>query len=141
LRSASPENFVILNESRQSEVIGEVDFFSAPIFLHPKAIYLHRANQYQVTRLDWEGRKAYVKEVEVDYYTDAETKSDLKVLAINAEAQGGKALISHGEVSVTSVTVLYKKIKFQSHENVGWGDLDLPELEMPTNAFWFSFLR
>ncbi len=139
LRSASPENFVILNESKQSEVIGEVDYFSAPVFLHPKAIYLHRANQYQVTRLDWDGRKAYVKEVKVDYYTDAETKSDLKVLAVNGEVQSGEALISHGEVSVTSVTVLYKKIKFQTHENVGWGDLDLPELEMPTNAFWYAF--
>ncbi|MCK4373347.1 MAG: DEAD/DEAH box helicase, partial [candidate division Zixibacteria bacterium] len=62
LRSASPKNFVILNENKNSSVIGEVDYFSAPIFLHPEAIYLHRADQYQVTKLDWEGRKAYVKE-------------------------------------------------------------------------------
>ena len=139
LRSASPENFVILNESNRSEVIGEVDLFSAPIFLHPKAIYLHRANQYQVTEFDWEGRKAYVKEVEVDYYTDAETKSDLKVLEIDNEKQFGGASICSGEVSVTSVTVLYKKIKFQTHENVGWGKLDMPELEMHTHSFWYSY--
>ena len=74
LRSASPENFVILNESNNAEVIGEVDYFSAPIFLHPEAIYLHGARQFQVTQLDWEGKKAYVKESDVDYYTDAETK-------------------------------------------------------------------
>ncbi|MFZ1685733.1 MAG: DEAD/DEAH box helicase [Candidatus Zixiibacteriota bacterium] len=140
LRSASPENFVILNESDNARVIGEVDYFSAPIFLHPEAIYLHAANQYQVTKLDWEGKKAYVKEVEVDYYTDAETKSDLKVLAVNAETgEEASGMMQTGEVSVTCVTVLFKKIKFQTHENVGSGQLTLPEIEMHTNSFWYSF--
>jgi DEAD/DEAH box helicase domain-containing protein len=140
LRSASPENFVILNQSKNSEVIGEVDFFSAPIFLHPEAIYLHRAEQYQVTQLDWEGRKAYVKEVKVDYYTDAETKTDLKVLDIfNEEGTLDDARRYVGEVSLTSTTVLFKKIKFETHENVGWGELTMPELEMHTTAFWYSF--
>jgi DEAD/DEAH box helicase domain-containing protein len=140
LRSASPDNFVILNESDNASVIGEVDYFSAPIFLHPEAIYLHAARQYQVTKLDWDGKKAYVKEVEVDYYTDAETKTDLKVLQINLEeATIDDSRRSCGEVSVTSVTVMFKKIKFQTHENVGSGDLSLPELEMHTDAFWYSF--
>jgi DEAD/DEAH box helicase domain-containing protein len=139
LRSASPDNFVILNESSKTEVIGEVDYFSAPIFLHPEAIYLHAANQYQVTCLDWDGKKAYVKEVEVDYYTDAETKTDLKVLSVNNDAVFGDAAMSHGEVTVTNVTVLFKKIKFQTHENVGSGLLNLPELEMHTTAFWYAF--
>ncbi|MEW5796649.1 MAG: DEAD/DEAH box helicase [Candidatus Zixiibacteriota bacterium] len=139
LRSASPENFVILNESNHAEVIGEVDYFSAPIFLHPEAIYLHRAEQYQVTNLDWEGRKAYVKEVKVDYYTDAETKTDLKVLDVFEEdASLDRARRSVGEVSLTSTTVLFKKIKFETHENVGYGDLSMPELEMHTTAFWYS---
>ena len=139
LRSASPENFVILNESNNSEVIGEVDYFSAPMFLHPEAIYLHRANQYQVTKLDWKGRRAYVKEVAVDYYTDAETKSTLKVLAVNGEQTYADAILGNGEVAVSSVTVLYKKIKFETHENVGYGDLKLPELEMHTDSFWYAF--
>jgi DEAD/DEAH box helicase domain-containing protein len=140
LRSASPENFVILNQSNNCEVIGEVDYFSAPIFLHPEAIYLHRAEQYQVTQLDWEGRKAYVKETKVDYYTDAETKTDLKVLSIfNEEGTLDDARRYVGEVSLTSTTVLFKKIKFETHENVGWGELTMPELEMHTTAFWYSF--
>jgi DEAD/DEAH box helicase domain-containing protein len=140
LRSASPDNFVILNESRNAQVIGEVDWFSAPVFLHPEAIYLHGAQQYQVTRLDWQGKKAYVKEVEVDYYTDAETKTDLKVLAVHDETGTlDNARLHVGEVSVTSVTVLFKKIKFQTHENIGSGELKMPELEMHTEAFWYSF--
>jgi len=140
LRSASPDNFVILNQTRNSEVIGEVDYFSAPIFLHPEAIYLHGAAQYQVTQLDWEGKKAYVKEVSTDYYTDAETKSDLKVLRVEDEESTSDDSRRHwGEVSLTCTTVLFKKIKFETHENVGSGELTMPELEMHTNSFWYSF--
>ncbi|MCP4684672.1 MAG: DEAD/DEAH box helicase [bacterium] len=140
LRSATSENFVILNESKNAEVIGEVDYFSAPIFLHPEAIYLHGAAQYQVTKLDWEGKKAYVKEVDIDYYTDAETKTDLKVLQIEEETSTVDDARTHwGEVSLTCTTVLFKKIKFETHENVGSGDLKMPEIEMHTNSFWYSF--
>ncbi len=138
LRSASPDNFVILNESKNYEVIGEVDYFSAPIFLHPEAIYLHSARQYQVTKLDWEGKKAYVREANVDYYTDSDTKSELKVLDIDDERSVGEAVMSHGEVTVTNVTVMFKKIKFETHENVGSGHLKMPELEMHTHAVWYA---
>ncbi len=139
LRSASPDNFVILNQTDNNRVIGEVDYYSAPIFLHPEAIYLHDAEQFQVTELDWEGKKAYVKEAAVDYYTDAETKSDLKVLSVSDEKRVYDAVLSWGEVTVTMVTVLFKKIKFHTHENVGSGKLNLPELELHTNAFWYAF--
>jgi DEAD/DEAH box helicase domain-containing protein len=139
LRSASPENFVILDRSHQNRVIGDVDYFSAPEFLHPKAIYLHGAGQYQVEELDWEGRRAYVKEIDTDYYTDAETKTDLKVLEVEQEAlcSGGKKAL--GDVSLTSVAVLYKKIRFFTHENVGFGSLAMPEIEMHTTSFWYEF--
>lgn len=135
LRSASPDNFVILNTSNGNRVIGEVDYFSAPMLLHPEAIYIHLGNQYQVETLDWEGKKAYVKEDKVDYYTDAETKADLKVLEINQNA----GAMSWGEVSITNVTVLFKKIKFETHENVGSGKLSMPEIEMHTTSFWHEF--
>jgi DEAD/DEAH box helicase domain-containing protein len=139
LRSASPDNFVILNQSDNSRVIGEVDYYSASVFLHPEAIYLHDARQYQVTELDWEGKKAYVKEVEVDYFTDAETKSDLKVLTVADEKKVYDTTLAWGEVTVTMVTVLFKKVKFHTHENVGSGKLLMPELELHTHAFWYAF--
>ncbi len=135
LRSASPENFVILNTSDNNRVIGEVDYFAAPMLIHPEAIYIHLGDQYQVMKLDWEGKKAYVKEDKVDYYTDAETKADLKVL----ETIQDEGPLNWGEVSITNVTVLFKKIKFDTHENVGSGKLSLPEIEMHTTAFWYQF--
>jgi len=139
LRSASPENFVILNRSDKNKVIGEVDLFAAPVFLHPEAIYLHDAEQYQVKELDWDGRRAYVESVNVDYFTDAETKTDLKILTVEKLRRTPDTRLAYGDVSLTTVAVLYKKIKFFTHENVGSGRIHLPEQEMHTTAFWVDF--
>ena len=60
-------------------VIGEVDFVSALTTVHEKAIYLHGAQQYHVEHLDFKERKAYVKQVDVDYYTDAIRYTQVRV--------------------------------------------------------------
>jgi DEAD/DEAH box helicase domain-containing protein len=152
LRSASPENFVILNRTRNDRVIGEIDYFAAPELLHPEAIYMHGAETYQVKELDWEGRRAYVEEVDVDYYTDAESKTDLKMLEADEEREivpdgdpdaavdvDALPVIGHGDIALTRVVVLFKKVKFHTHENVGSGIVSLPEQEMHTTAFWYRF--
>jgi DEAD/DEAH box helicase domain-containing protein len=139
LRSAAPENFVILDSTDRNKIIGEMDYFSAPVFLYKDAIYLHGADQYQIEKLDWDGKKAYAKEVEVDYYTDAITKTDLKVLEVTEKSKEIAVNRAHGEVSVTTLTTMYKKIKFRTHENVGYGKINLPEQEMHTTAYWFEF--
>ena len=151
LRSASPENFVILNRSDNDRVIGEIDYFAAPELLHPEAIYMHGAETYQVKEIDWEGRRAYVEAVDVDYYTDAETKTDLKMLEADQEKElvpeGGDLsydidslpVVGHGDIALTRVVVMFKKIKFHTHENVGSGPVALPEQEMHTTAFWYRF--
>jgi DEAD/DEAH box helicase domain-containing protein len=139
LRSATPENFVILDSTDRNKIIGEVDYFSAPMFLYEDAIYLHGADQYQIEELDWEGKRAYAKEVEVDYYTDAITKTDIKVLEESEKKEGSLGNQVWGEVSVTTLTTNYKKIKFRTHENVGFGEIHLPEQEMHTTSFWFEF--
>ena len=144
LRTASSQNFVILNRDRDDAVIGEVDYYSAPELVFPDAIYMHQSQQFQVTELDWEGKKAYAKEVGVDYYTDAQTKADIKVLDVTTEVapagdEKGDTKAGWGEVAVTKTTVQFKKIKFHTHENVGWGKLNLPEIEMHTTSFWYQF--
>jgi DEAD/DEAH box helicase domain-containing protein len=150
LRSVTSDNFVIIDttggtdgdEDGESEVIGEVDFSSALTTVHPKAIYLHQGQQYHVERLDFEQRKAYVKSVNVDYYTDAIRYTQVRVLEIAEEQRiAGPAARAHGDVLVRSQVVGFKKIKFFTNENIGAGKLELPENEMHTTAFWITLER
>jgi DEAD/DEAH box helicase domain-containing protein len=150
LRSVTSDNFVIIDitggtngdEDGEPEVIGEVDFSSALTTVHPKAVYLHQGQQYHVERLDFEQRKAYVKSVNVDYYTDAIRYTQVRVLEIAEEERIlGPAARAHGDVLVRSQVVGFKKIKFFTNENVGAGKLELPENEMHTTAFWITLER
>ncbi len=139
LRSASPDNVVIVDTTRQERVIGEVDLFSAPELVHKDAIYMHEGKQYHVDNLDWERKKAYVHEVAVDYFTDAITKTDIKVLTVDEENPLQGITLRYGEIKVNTVTTGYKKIKLFTHENVGAGRVYLPEIEMHTTAGWVEF--
>jgi DEAD/DEAH box helicase domain-containing protein len=149
LRSVSSDNFVVVDVTRGSDVIGETSFTSGPSTLHEKAIYLLEGALYQVETLDFEGRKAYVRQIDCDYYTDAITYTKVTVLeemtpgVISGEVQGNntRCHCSHGEVHVSSRVVGFKKIKFYTNENVGSGELDLPEQQMHTTAYWLTIDR
>jgi DEAD/DEAH box helicase domain-containing protein len=139
LRAAAPENVVIIDTTPdRPRVLGEVDLFSAQVLVHERAIYLHDSVQYYVDRLEWHERKAYVHKVDVDHYTYANRAVTLKPLEVFAEAPatGGRRI--HGEVMVASLVTLFKKLKFVTDENVGWGPIDLPELELQTTAYWLT---
>lgn len=134
LRSLSQDNFVIIDTtSQRHRVIGEVDRFSAPMLIHEEAIYLHGGQQYQVEKLDYEEKKAYVTAVDVDYYTDADLAVKVRVLDVDQKTDNCYL----GEVAVMAKVPLYKKIKLYTHENVGWGKVSLPEEQMHTSAYWF----
>jgi DEAD/DEAH box helicase domain-containing protein len=137
LRVAAPENVVIIDTGGpRPQVIGEVDLFSAPTLVHENAIYLHETRQFHVDRLDWDERRAYVRPVDVDHYTQAELAVTLKPLEKFADAPGAAAEHSHGEVMVSSLATIYKKLRLETHENLGWGRIHLPELELHTTAYW-----
>ena len=139
LRAAAPENVVIIDTTpNRPRVLGEVDLFSAQVLVHERAIYIHESLQYYVDRLDWGEKKAYVHRVDVDHYTYANRAVTLKPLDVFAEAPatGGRRI--HGEVMVASLVTLFKKLKFVTDENVGWGPIDLPELELQTTAYWLT---
>ena len=142
LRSAAPENVVIIDTTPdRPRVLGEVDLFSAQVLVHERAIYMHESVQYHVDRLEWGERKAYVHRVDVDHYTYANRAVTLKPLDVFADAPaiGGRRV--HGEVMVASLVTLFKKLKFGTDENVGWGPIDLPELELQTTAYWVTAER
>jgi DEAD/DEAH box helicase domain-containing protein len=188
LRAITSDNFVIVDVTEGSRVIGETDYTSALSTLHEKAIYILEGALFQVERLDIEGRKAYVRSVECDYYTDAITYTKVNVLEeaetslgelgsgragcpspadgddTQLAALGERALPpgngstmvpdadvtipepnrsgrSHGDVHVVSRVVGFKKIRFYTNENVGSGDLDLPEQQMHTTSYWLTVPR
>lgn len=139
LRSASQENIVIIDRTKpKPQVIGETDRFSAMTLLHDEAIYLHQGIQYQVEFLDWEEKKAFVREVNVDYYTDANLAVQVDVLEIDHEKKSPNGTVSFGDVSVRAMATIFKKIKFDTHENIGSGPIHLPEEEIHTNACMLS---
>ncbi|MEO6351375.1 MAG: DEAD/DEAH box helicase [Candidatus Limnocylindrales bacterium] len=140
LRVGAPENVVIIDTTGHPRpvVIGEVDLFAAPVLVYENAIYLHESRQYHVDRLDWGERKAYVTSVDVDYYTQALLALTLKPLEKFAFAAAPAAERAHGEVMVSSIATLYKKLRLETHENLGWGKIHLPEMELHTTAYWVA---
>ncbi|MEH7418240.1 DEAD/DEAH box helicase [Neobacillus drentensis] len=143
LRSASQENVIIVDQSdiANVRVIGEMDRFSSMTLLHDEAIYLHQGTQYQVEKLDWDEKKAFVREVDVDYFTDANLAVQLKVLEVDKLHSHPEAEIGYGDVSVRAMATIFKKIKFETHENIGSGPIHLPEEELHTNAAWISLSK
>ena len=139
LRTAAQENVVIIDTTPdRPQVIGEVDLFAAQTLVHEGAIYLHESAQFHVDRLDWDERKAYVRRVDVDHYTQADRAVTLKPLDVfGRDAVAGGARL-HGEVMVASLATIYKKLKFLTNENLGWGRIHLPEIELQTTAYWLA---
>ncbi len=137
LRAAAEENVVIIDTTPdRPRVIGEIDIFAAQTLVHEDAIYMHESAQFHVDTLDWDERKAYVRRVDVDHYTYADRAVTLKPLDTfaTAPARGGDR--AHGEVMVSSLVSMFKKLKFGTDENLGWGPVHLPELELQTTAYW-----
>lgn len=143
LRSASQENVVIIDQTvpKGTKVIGEMDRYSAMTLLHEEAIYLHQGIQYQVEKLDWEEKKAYVTQVDVDYYTDANIAVELKVIAEDMNVKTGELQVSYGDISVLAMPTIFKKIRFDTHDNIGSGPITLPPEELHTSSVWISFQR
>lgn len=141
LRSASQENVVIIDQSvpAQTHVIGEMDRYSAMTLLHEEAIYLHQGTQFQVEKLDWEEKKAYVREVDVDYFTDANLAVELKVISEDKTRTFDGMTVDYGDVMTLATATIFKKIRFNTHDNIGSGPITLPPEELHTSSTWLSF--
>jgi DEAD/DEAH box helicase domain-containing protein len=137
LRTVGWDNFVIIDRV-EGKVLAELDWRSTHTMLHEQAIYQHDAEQYQVERLDYDDHKAYVRKVRPDYFTTALTYRTVEVIEAAAAAGLGPLSLGWGDVKVIEKVTGYKKIKFFTHENAGYGDVHLPEMQMHTTAFWMT---
>jgi DEAD/DEAH box helicase domain-containing protein len=144
LRTGVNQNFIVLDTGNSNKVLGEVDYNAAPFLLHDHAIYIHNAVTYYVENLEWDRRTAYVRQRNVDYYTDAEASTAIRVLSTDQElsAQNESSLLEarrFGDISVTTVIAKFKKVKFETHESIGYGEVSVPQLEIQTEAMWYTF--
>lgn len=141
LRSASSENFLIIDVSDPSHhrVIGEMDRFTVPMLLHENAIYMHEAKQYQVEKLDFDACKAFIRRVDVDYYTDADMNVSLGLLDILKEKQLACGVsCALGELKISTIVKLFKKMKLDTGESLGFGPVRLPQTDMHTVGMWWG---
>jgi DEAD/DEAH box helicase domain-containing protein len=141
LRSVGWDNVVIVDVERDRS-IAELDWRAAHTMLHEQAIYQHDGECWQVERFDQENHKAFVRQVAPDYWTEAMTYVQVSVIE---ESATGFARVAPstwpsgwGEVAIVEKVVGYKKIKFYTHENAGYGDVRLPEMQLHTTAFWLT---
>jgi DEAD/DEAH box helicase domain-containing protein len=139
LRSVAEGNFVVIDTTGGGKtIIAEVDYHSAPLTIYEGAIYLIQAHTWQVEKLDWDGRKAFVRQTEADYYTDAIDYSKLKILETFEQAAADNGVTAQGEVHLVRRVAGYKKIRYYTHENIGFGHINLPDQEMHTSALWWQ---
>jgi DEAD/DEAH box helicase domain-containing protein len=140
LDAADIDNVVVVDAERKT-VLGELDRPSSITQVHKGAIYGHQGRQFLVEEFDHAGRRAYVREVLTDYYTEAETETEVRVLHLDETREHLPSHRSHrGEVHVVTTATVFKKIRFYTRENVGAGDIDLPPEEMETDA-WMLVLE
>jgi DEAD/DEAH box helicase domain-containing protein len=150
LRTGTADTIVILSDqppggsapprgatSGRVQSIGQIDRDSAPTLVHEGAIYIHEGQSFLVNRLDWEHGQAFVTPAHVDYYTEASTSTNVDVEEEQERIEAPATIKSIGEVLITSQTTGFRKIKLYTHETLGWGEIQLPEQEMHTTAYWF----
>jgi DEAD/DEAH box helicase domain-containing protein len=148
LRTVTTDNFLVIDttardekQTKRRQIIAEVDWGSAFATIYPKAIYLVESEPYEVQELRFredEEKVAYVKRVAVDYFTDAISAKGVWILQRLAEAPPAPYLAEQGEVLVAEKVVGFKKIKMGTLENVGSGEVELPQQEMQTTAAWIT---
>ncbi|MEM7801889.1 MAG: DEAD/DEAH box helicase [Chloroflexota bacterium] len=141
LRTSGNETVVIQSQTDgRATVIGEVDLESVPHMVYTGAIYMHQAQSYLVEHLDWENRIANVKPFDTDYYTRASISSTIQALTpVDEDRSNENILRAWGDILVSTKATGFRKIKRYSHETLGFGDIELPPIELDTNAYWIIF--
>ncbi|MBE81577.1 MAG: ATP-dependent helicase [Gemmatimonadetes bacterium] len=137
LRNMSDNTYTVIEDSEDGpNVIGTLDEVSAFFQLHTHAIYMHNAQTYFVDKLDVDRKFAHVSPKGTDYYTQAVDDTSIRVDETEAEAKWRISDTCFGEVSVTTLVHMFKKVKFEDRDSIGWENLDLPEIKLDTTSCW-----
>ncbi len=138
LRTISDSTYTIVDTTGgANRAMGSIDSISAPEQLHPNAVYLHEGESYIVKELDLDARIAYVKQTNVEYYTQPILASNARVIEQEQDRELEIGRLGFGPLEVSWRTVGFKKIKFYTMENIGQEELEMPELSLKTRGLWF----
>jgi len=149
LRSVSDNTYTIIDTTElpvgydkahedlsKNRVIGTMDELSAFEQIHPEAIYLHDGETYFVSDLQIDKKVAYVEKADVDYFTQSISETRVKIESEEEKRKLNEANAVFGDVTVTSLVFMFKKIKFHSRDSIGFGKINLPPQVMDTAALW-----
>lgn len=138
LRSASGSRFALLDESQGYQTLEEIEASSALYRVHPGAIYLHQGESYLVTDLDLQAQVAYLRPVDVDYYTQPREVNDVSIVRSFQHQQFPKTAAFFGQVRVTQQVIGYARKQQFSETVLSVEYLDLPPQSYETRALWFE---
>jgi DEAD/DEAH box helicase domain-containing protein len=137
LRNISDSTYTVIEQREDGpEVIGTLDEISAFFQLHTHAVYMHNAQTYFVDHLDVDRKVAAVTQKGLDYYTQAVDETTIKVNETEMSSDWRVSGLGFGEVSVTTLVIMFKKVKFEDRDSIGWENLDLPRLDLDTMGCW-----
>ncbi len=131
---------VLITDETTGATLGETERATAAARAHPGAIYLHQGERFIITSLDWEKGEARALPAAVDYYTQPSARIEVSVLREFTPPAANRSAPppGEGEIEVTSKVIRYRRVQFNSHQTLGWGDVDLPEQRLTTVGYWFS---
>lgn len=132
--SAADMDNVVIHDRDTGQILAEIDRASSITEVYEGAIYGHQGEQYLVEEFRYDDRRAYVRRADVDYYTEADTETEVRVLHVDESADFGGYQAHLCEVHVSTLAKAFKKIRFYTRENVGIGEIDLPPEEFETEA-------
>lgn len=127
-----------LVEDSTGALLGTVDGARAFHQAHPGAIYLHQGDNWIVTTLDIENQVALVQPATVDYFTQARTTSDIRILSVQSSKLVKETPFHVGGVIVTERVVAYARKSISTGDTLAVVGLDLPEQVLTTIAFWYT---
>jgi DEAD/DEAH box helicase domain-containing protein len=138
LRSISGSRFALLDESQGYQTLEEIEGSSALYRVHPGAIYLHQGESYLVTDLDLQAQVAYLRPVDVDYYTQPRELNDVSIVRSFQHKQFPTTAAFFGQVRVTQQVIGYARKQQFSEAVLDVEYLDLPPQSYETKALWFE---
>ncbi|HEY65049.1 MAG TPA: DEAD/DEAH box helicase [Caldilineae bacterium] len=138
LRSIGSGRFAILNAADGYRLLEEIEAHTAPLRVHPGAIYLHQGESYLVIRYDAAMRQAIVQPVDVDYYTQPKEWNDVRIIRSLSHQAMGKAMAFLGQVRVTSQVIGYRRLQHFSEAVLSEEPLEMPPQSFDTVALWWD---